>query len=592
MALDKRYALIVIAYIVFIAFNLLLTSGRIGYDAGRNEKIISELAYYGTYTYFDVPFIVSPPLYFMIHTVPVSFFGTDQEVFLFTEATFYFLGAFFALLIVRELFPKKWFSLGFFVLLLLLIDGKMFPGIHSLDFWGIMLFFSSLVLLFYIRYYKRGGLHFLPFGIVVGLAMLVKSSFAFLFLPLVVHYLVFMIPKRGWKSIGMFVLALVIGVVIYSPWLLYLSSNGFPLITNPEFYGSLPWDPDFSGYSIQDIYANVITEFWPVMYPFSIIVGLFAIASRLRKVQFDVGISMKRKVEYFFFRYRKGLGGMAILLLLIILTLPLFNRLLVAIPVGEQFLSIALAFYLLLAIVFATTKKIRWAIVLLVIVNLGLTVSLVQPLASDQQYQNTCPLYSEFFSSLGPDTTVFVDERLSPITYPTHNVIYEAFFEWFSYNDEYDIPRLVNMNADYLVVIEGDRIPAYTTPPLFERQESFFCEDVRTGTNTTAVIFSVNDQQIAESVGLPHQAKVLITGGGKPLQADLTVSAGEFVFTYKSKRDGSLVIFVPQEGTYNVRVVRTGFQPVDREVEIPSGDILINLEADSPFITHTTANRY
>ena len=51
----RLYGIFAIAFVVFATFNLAFGGGRIAYDAARNEKIITELASYGAFTYFDVP---------------------------------------------------------------------------------------------------------------------------------------------------------------------------------------------------------------------------------------------------------------------------------------------------------------------------------------------------------------------------------------------------------------------------------------------------------------------------------------------------------------------------------------------------------
>lgn len=100
---SKNVLLVVVAIVLFTSLTLFYSPDRMGYDTGRNQKIITELATYGTFTYFDVPFLVSPPLYFIVHSIPVSLLGSGQEIFLLTETLLYVLGALLALQIMREL---------------------------------------------------------------------------------------------------------------------------------------------------------------------------------------------------------------------------------------------------------------------------------------------------------------------------------------------------------------------------------------------------------------------------------------------------------------------------------------------------------
>ena len=319
----RKEVIFLAAFVVFIAFNLAFSGGRIGYDMGRNEKIITELAYYGTFTYFDVAFIASPPLYHITHSVPVALFGGGQTVFIFTEALLYFIGALLVVFIVREFLPgKKGFLVGLLAFGLLLVDKNMF-SVQGVDFWGIMLLVSSLLLLTYIRMFKRaGGWRLLAFGIVVGVAMLVKSSFIFLIIPLLLHWVVVSLVRMDWKKVVLILIPLVIGIIVYSPWMLYLTSNGFPIITNPEAQGELPWDPNFTGYSFQDIYLNILTYYWVILYPFSILLGVYLIAERYFSVRFEKGVRLRSKLKYFFYKHGNILSHAFIVLMAVILLLP------------------------------------------------------------------------------------------------------------------------------------------------------------------------------------------------------------------------------------------------------------------------------
>jgi len=597
---ERKYSIFVIAYIIFIVFNLVFSGGRIGYDTARNEKIITEMSYYGTFTYFDVPFIVSPPLYFIMHSFPVSLLGSEQVVFKFTEATMYFLGALLAFFIVREfgLTKKISIKMGFLVFFLLLIDGQMFRIVHNIDFEGSILLFSSLLLLFYIRLFKKSNfINILGFGVFVGLSMLIKSSFIFFIIPLVLHYLIFNSMKRDVNKIVIIFVSLFIGIVVYSPWLFYLSSNGFPLITNPEASGELPWDPNFSGYTFQDVYMNLWYDYWPLLYPFSILVGSYLIYSYYRSVKFEDSVKLVKRVKYCYYKYGNSLGCAFIALLMVIVLLPFFNRFLVAIPVGEQFLSIALSFYLLIGVAFFKAKdiKLRTLITLVLVVNFFWGAMVVSPVFAEQEHQNACDLYSDFFDSLESDKALLIDERLSRIAYPAHNVLYKPFFEWFSYQENYDLLRIITFNVDYIVLIESDKIPAYLLDTSsFERVGEYNCEDLRGKTSYNAAVFSVVDiDSLAGDVGLGERGEFVIMSDDKPVQATVLVSGTDFNIEYKSKRDGSLNVYFPGPGEYNIQVVRPGFKPKNMAFSVPSvGNTLINLERDSPLVTHTTANRY
>lgn len=593
--LDKKYLIFVIAFVVFVLFNMFFQGWGVRYDASRNEKVITELVTYGTFTYFDVPFIVSPPLYFIIHSVPVALFGTDQAVFKFTEAAMYLLGLVIIFFFMGELnLPKK---LRYFVFLFPLIDVVMFNQIQALDFWGAILLFTSLIMLFYIRIYKKPSLfNIIGFGVAVGASMLVKSSFIFLIIPLILHYFIFSLLKKDLKAIIPIVIALIIGLAVYSPWIYYLTSNGFPIITNPEAQGQVIWDPNFQAYSFADIYSDVWLKRFFILYPFSIIIGLYFILATFRSIQFEEGFKLRRRLAYFYYKNRGLLGSSFIALLMIIILLPFFNALMIVIPVGEQYISIGIAIYMLLGIILfkSRDRKLQYLIALVLVVNVLYAATSFFPFTKDQQHYSTCELYTEFFSSLGSDSTILVDERLSPLAYPTHNIMYKPFFEWFSYQENYDVSRIITLNVDYIVLIDSDRIPSYLSSTFFEQVESHSCQDLRTGNTYNSVVFRVVDRDaFASSVGLPEKGEFTIKGDGSPIQASVLVSTEGFDLQYKSKRDGSLILYFPAEGEYNIQVVRPGFKSSVQTVQIPlDGDININLGKDSPFITHTTSNRY
>jgi len=588
-----------VVYAVFLAFNLFFSGGVAGYDTARNEKITTELAYYGTFTYFDVPFLVSPPLYFIIHSFPVGIFGDGLAVFRFTEATMYFLGALLAFFIVMNLgLPRKTATrMGLFVFFLLLIDSQTFGAVRSIDFGGAVLLFSALVLLFYLKMYKKPSVfNVLGFGIVVGLSMLVKSSFVFFIAPLALHYLIFSLAKKDLKKIAFLLVSLFIGVAVYSPWMYYLSSNGFDIVTNPEAKGELPWDPDFKGYSFQDVYMDVWVIHWPILYPFSILMGLYLIFEHCRSARFESGVKWMKKIKYYYYRHGNFLGAAFAGLLMVIVLLPFFNRLLIIIPVAEQFFSISLAFYIVLGIVFFKTRRreVQYLIAVVLIVNFAWYAASVNPVLASQEYQNTCELYTEFFSGLDSSKALLIDEKLSVLTYPVHNVLYQPFFEWFSYDEGYDVLRIVTMNVDYVVLIDSERIPGYLNSGFFERLGEYDCVGPRGELSFDAVVFGLKDRDsFAKETGLGEKVEFSIMSGNKPVQATILVSGEGFNMEYKSKRDGSLTVYFPGEGSYSMNVLRTGFKPKSLNIAVPaSGKTLINLKGDSPFIIHSTVDRF
>lgn len=589
----KLILVFALAYIGFFSFNMIFSGGRIAYDTARNEKIITEFARYGTFTYFDVPFIVSPPLYYIIHSFPVGIFGAGQGVFKTTEITLYFLGALIAFFIVKEFRLSD--RAGLLAFFLLLIDGQMF-GIQAIDFWGIILLFSSLLILFFVSIWKKGGiLNYLGFGVSVGLGMLSKSSFIFIIIPLVLTFLAFSLARKDFKRIGWLAFSILVGVALYSPWMYYLTSNGFPIITNPEAQNKLPWDPDFKGYSYQDIYKNAWIDYWPIIYPFSIAVGGFLIFQHIKAAKFEEKIRKVKKLKYFLYRYRE-LGVILIGLLVVVITLPFFNRLLVGIPVGEQFLSIALASYLVIVIAFfkANDRRVKYIIIGILVVNSAWTAATIKPAFYWEEHQLTCGLYTNFFSSLGSDKAVIVDEKISRIAYPAHNVLYKSFFEWFSYNENYDISRILTMNMDYVVVIDSERVPGYLKSGFFALEGNYTCKDFTGREDYKVLVYSVRDLDgIARSAGLGRKAVLSIESYGMPVQAAIFVSGdGGFAIEYKSKRDGRVNIYLPGSGNFTANIVRTGFKTKTIPLNTEGGETLINLERDSPLITHTTANRY
>jgi len=129
--------------------------------------------------------------------------------------------------------------------------------------------------------------------------------------------------------------------------------------------------------------------------------------------------------------------------------------------------------------------------------------------------------------------------------------------------------------------------------PFFELEGTFSCENLRGGPPYEVSLFKLVDRDgFASSLGLGEKTQLTSLGGGRPVQAQVEVSRGEFSIQYKSKRDGSLTVYLPEAGSYSIRVVRPGFVPESREIVPGDGDTLINLKGDSSFRTHTTANRY
>jgi hypothetical protein len=173
-------------------------------------------------------------------------------------------------------------------------------------------------------------------------------------------------------------------------------------------------------------------------------------------------------------------------------------------------------------------------------------------------------------------------------------VLYEGFFEWFSYQDNYDVSRIVTMNVDYIVLKkdrEDRKMPDYLNSSFFEKVREDSCEDIKgKGTHNTAVFRIADRDGFARNLGLGEKAELRIAGGGRPVQAMVFIEGADI--QYKSKRDGSLTVYFPAAGNYTLHILRPGFRPKTIGIEAPSGEILINLERDSPFITHTTSNRY
>ena len=180
-----------VVLIAAVSFNYFSDPYQLTYDTARNMKIISEFSEYGTLSYYDNAYVMNPPLYYMIYGTLSKIFGVsllNNEIF---DTLSYFIGGVAVYLISKEIGLSN--RIGLFAFLIIMTD-SYFLGTSRVDFIGITVLFSALLILFYIKLLNNLNYrNAILLGVVFGLSMLVKSVFLFLIIVFCLHYFIMLL---------------------------------------------------------------------------------------------------------------------------------------------------------------------------------------------------------------------------------------------------------------------------------------------------------------------------------------------------------------------------------------------------------------
>ncbi len=249
--MKKSYWIIFSVFLLKFIFHLFWDYAYT-YDHNRNLLVIRDIVQYGTYTYYGFNYVVNPPLYYLLLSIPGAVFGVSHFSIQFFVLINYFLASFLIYKIVFKLTKSEKLALFSFLIAFLNPTSLL---IEDIDYFDIVFLMGALLVYTYFDFLDNPNTkNAVIFGIVIGLSMLTKDSFLIFNLLIALHYFIF-VKNKDWKNI---LISLSISFIVYSPWFLYLFINNLPFPWQShagDITGNLEWGgyqpmPYYHGYII------------------------------------------------------------------------------------------------------------------------------------------------------------------------------------------------------------------------------------------------------------------------------------------------------------------------------------------------------
>jgi len=546
-------------FLAQLFFQTQIVQFKTAYDHDRNILIARGLSETGIQSLLNRAFVGNPPLYYIIHAIPMHFFGFDYFTVKLLELLMFFGGAIFVYLITYKVFESRKAA----VLAFILSGGFTWTSLYAsaVRYYSVVFFFSAFVIYAYIEFLRKPSIATTTFtGSAFGLSLLAKESFAFLGAALVVHFLVFLKFTNNEKNtkINLLKLGLIaagISILVYAPWLFYLYANGLPMPWTThivEVTGNIPWGTPSGKQPVYQVVSELFTG-WPVM--FSCVILFFVIKLK----------SFRKSVAH-----EPALWALFCAALLSILFVTLGLR---VADLHVYFFAFTPLPILSAGLVFGKENLtgsgyIRGllfaALILCAVIMSSVKVQeLTMPAGSFTTEDSR-----KFLDGLTPADTIAMGDWYSLI-----DVFNKAYADYFPYAKP-DPGFFLSVGVDYYIHLGP--LMAEDVPVYLKRFTSFHVPPAWYA--KSAVVYRVNKTLLASSLGLECAGRIRIEGpnGSTAKQARLRVedaNASQSI-PYISGNDGIIDLFVfPQQKSsriLNVSVSAIGFRKYSGTLEVPS----------------------
>ena len=118
-------------------------------------------------------------------------------------------------------------------------------------------------------------------------------------------------------------------------------------------------------------------------------------------------------------------------------------------------------------------------------------------------------------------------------------------------------------------------MPGFINESFLYHYKTFNCNLLKNKNPTDIYIYNVDLGELAKYSNLTSKFKARVLSSNKPVQAKVDVFNKNFQFQYKTKRNGEIIIYVPKDGEYTVRIFRMGFKPFGIKVHVKDNKIRI-----------------
>jgi len=530
LELNRKTLLLAFAltFVVYAILQLGVFHAITEYDHDRDLIIEQELVERGTFSYFGQAYVINPPINYITHAVPIWLTGdlsylAQQIIEIIMFAAAIILIYFIALELTKD--QKQAFIA--FVLAAVSWTFILATAIRS---YSIMLLMGTLLFYTYLRYLSKPGYKSAAiFGIVIGLAMLTKSSFFFLLVIMGVHLIWTLLTKQDYKYEHLGAIA-ILTLVLYAPYLYYIFINGLPWPWQANLASlSGAWAAGAERIPIWHIYIEMLKT-WPVLFA----AGLVAIGLQIRSEKKSVLMSTN------------------FLLILTVLVTPLLVPLLLRLTALNHWFFLFIPLPILAAQLVTKLEKHSKLLLVLLLVAIAVTGAYQISKNVSSEAVNGNEELNNFISELSAS-----DSLLSEWRYAYFNVFSDAYAE---YSQGFDPGNAVVYAIDYYISAE----PIEDAP---------FLEPYKQMSSKTPVYggdfyaYKVDLPVLLELGNFTSNGKILLTSSDdKPVSfARCSIYTEDWNLPQISNNAGEIENIVPQgfSGEAKLRCVAMGYQQYD-----------------------------
>lgn len=544
--------------IFYLIFQLTVFQTNTEYDHNRDLVITRELAEQGTFSYFGQVYVINPPLNYILHALPIWITGHFSYVLQkVLEIILFWVGICLTYFVALEFFSDKKKALSAFILAAVTWS---FILASAIRFYSVVLLFGNVLLLSYLLYIKHPSTRrLLFFGVAIGLAMLIKSSFVFFILILLAHFFAMHIIQKDIRRLLMHSISLAIApVLIYLPYLIYICANKLPMPWQAYSLSTGQQAAWLAGYVHPPVWSGYVQlfKFWPVLTSIAVVATIL-----------------------FFCKERGRLNKKLFLVISLFLLTPLMTWFIRAADMHHWFYVFTalplLAVYAIYKLAETTkvSSRILFCVLLLAILSMW-AIKLPHWGHNIQEYWAS-EVFT-FMSGLKANESI-----LSEWNYNLFDALSPAYV---GYSAQFNPAQAAIYGANYYVAIAKQDLEflqfnkLITTPP--PKQELH--------------IYEINLPKVYTYLNLTSRGKLkLINSKNKPVksaQCYINSISAKWAIQQISDNAGEMEYIVPLEwsGPANISCMAIGYKPYDAAIVATN----INLGKLSAFFHKYTVSRY